>query len=111
MTAARPAPTEREFQEAVIQCARLLGWQVYHTWFAGHSAAGFPDLVLVKPPRVVFAELKGARGHLTPAQAAWGEALAACPGIVYHLWRPSDWPAIERMLAGQEVAGAPIRDP
>lgn len=98
--AASPAPTERAFQATVVAAARLCGWAVYHAWLSARSAPGFPDLVLARPPRLVFAELKGERGRLTPAQAAWGELLAACPGAEYYVWRPGDWPAIERALQG-----------
>jgi hypothetical protein len=42
------------------------GWRRYHTWLAKHSPAGFPDEVLVRPPRLVFAELKAEAGRLKP---------------------------------------------
>lgn len=39
---------ERDFQAAVMELARLLGWRVYHTWDSRKSEPGFPDLVLVR---------------------------------------------------------------
>lgn len=66
-----------------------LGWRAYHTHDSRHSAAGFPDLVLVRE-RIVYAELKTTKGKLSPSQAAWMEALRAAGGEVY-LWRPCCW--------------------
>ena len=110
MTGALHLPiTERQLQDAVLEAAEVLGYLAYHTWLSARSAAGFPDLVLVHPGqgRVLFAELKGERGERTPAQAAWGEALASCPGVEYHCWRPEQWRdgTIERALAGGHDAG------
>lgn len=93
------AVSEREFQDQVLELARLAGWLTYHTHDARRSAPGFPDLVLVRPPVIIFAELKSARGRLRPEQAAWLEALADCEGVVARLWRPQDWSEIERTLA------------
>lgn len=56
-----PKLTEKQWQEQVVQLAKLCGWLVYHTWNSMHSAAGFPDLVLVRDTRIVFAEVKSER--------------------------------------------------
>jgi hypothetical protein len=91
------AQTERAFQASVVRYARLMGWATYHTFDSRRSDAGFPDLVLVRRPRVVFAELKSQRGRLRPAQRAWIEELRACGQAVY-VWRPSQWREIEGVL-------------
>ena len=85
--------TERDFLATVIAVAEALGWLTYHTHRSDRSAAGFPDLVLLRPPRIIFAELKITRGHLTSAQAKWLEALHKVPGNEVHLWTPAspDW--------------------
>ncbi len=90
--------SEKTFQAQVLQLARLSGWVCYHTHDSRRSAAGFPDLVLVRPPVVVFAELKSESGKLRSEQEAWLEALRKCPGVMARLWRPGDWPEIESML-------------
>ena len=36
--------TEKGFQAAVVELARLRGWLVYHTYDSRRSAKGFPDL-------------------------------------------------------------------
>ena len=41
-----------------------------------------PRLVLVRPPRVILAELKSETGKLTPEQRVWIVTLAACGGNV-----------------------------
>ena len=82
--------TERQFQQQVIDMARMLGWEVYHPWLSVHSMPGWPDLALVKPPRLVLAELKSERGKATEAQQKWLALLGECAGVEVFLWRPSD---------------------
>lgn len=110
--------TERELQSAVIECARLLGWTVAHFrpaltakgWRTPVEAdgAGFPDLVLVRGPRMFFAELKSATGRLSPAQEEWKRALEQAGRTVY-VWRPADWVhgAVEAVLRGTAAARPP----
>jgi hypothetical protein len=91
--------TERVFQANVLTLARLYRWAPYHTYRSDRSEAGFPDLVMVRPPRVVFAELKTEKGKASDAQRGWLELLAVCPGIETYLWRPSHWEEIVMALA------------
>jgi len=94
--------TEKEFTQQVVDLARLLGWQVYHTWLSVRSAAGFPDLVLAKPGRpLILAELKTERGKLTPAQQAWLDLLQQVPGVEVYVWRPSQLEEIAKILNTQ----------
>lgn len=97
--------TEKQFQQQVIDLARLCGFRVYHTWLSIRSAAGFPDLVLARPPRLIFAELKSDRGALTPAQHDWLTALRCCAGVEVYVWRPADWEQIVAVLQDVETAG------
>ena len=60
--------TEKAFQFAVIQLARLNGWMVYHTHDSRRSEPGWPDLALCRPPRLVLAKLKSDRGFLSSRQ-------------------------------------------
>ena len=88
---------------AVTELARARGWMVYHPWRSTKSETGFPDLVMVRPPRVVFAEMKTEKGRLRkgswnkggtrylPGQDEWLTAFGGCPGVETHLWRPADW--------------------
>lgn len=102
--------TEAQLQDAIIDLARTLGWTIAHFrpartthgWRTPVAAdgAGFPDLVLCRPPRVLFAELKREKGRTSLGQEMWLRALARCPGVTTALWRPSDWLSgeIEREL-------------
>lgn len=90
---------EAALQTRVLElCARHSWTLTYHTYDSRRSQRGFPDLVLVRPPRVIFAELKKEGEYLKPAQKPWRDALLACPGVEYYLWRPSDLPSIEEVL-------------
>jgi hypothetical protein len=80
-------PSESDFQGRVIGLAKSLGWSVYHTRYSKHSEAGFPDLVLVRPPRLIFAELKvWPRTTPRPVQADWLARLGAVPCVETYLW-------------------------
>ena len=95
---------EDDFLAAVIELATLCHWLVYHTYDSRRSQAGFPDLVLVKPDKLIFAELKTAKGTVRPAQKEWLDTLAAVSidqsQIEIYLWRPDDWDGIVKILAG-----------
>jgi len=90
--------TERELTGYVRDVAGLFGWRRYHTWLAKHSPAGFPDEVLIRPPRIVFAELKSDRGKVSDAQAAWIADLERVPGVEVYVWRPDDADTIAQVL-------------
>lgn len=99
--------TERQFQDEVLKLARDHGWaHRYHTHDSRASAAGFPDLVLVRSGRIIFAELKAMKGKLGDAQVSWLKALCeghevGGGGVSVHEWRPCCWNSgeIEKMLA------------
>ena len=82
---------EADWQATVVDLARLAEWAVYHTRDSRGSEPGFPDLVLVRPPRLVVAELKTARGKLRREQRVWLHLLAGVPGVEVKCWRPADW--------------------
>lgn len=82
--------TEAELQAVVKDAARLFGWLTYHTHDSRRSDAGFPDLVLARPDRTMFVELKSAKGRLTVDQTHWLQVLEKA-GQTTHIWRPADW--------------------
>lgn len=73
--------SEKQFQARVVELARILGYSIYHTHDSRRSEPGFPDLVLVRPPRVLFVELKAGRRRLTDDQAAWMALLERCDQV------------------------------
>jgi VRR-NUC domain len=96
--------TEAELQAAIIEMAGWLGYRlIYHTKYSIQSTAGFPDLVLVGRGRLIFAEVKSAKGKLTTPQLAWYAGLLDVGAEVY-VWRPADWKSgtIERNLKHED---------
>jgi hypothetical protein len=88
--------SEDELQGHILEAGTALRWHSYHTFDARHSAAGFPDLVMVNEfqRRVLFSELKRQTERQSPAQRVWERLLRAVGPTVhieYYLWRPSDW--------------------
>lgn len=81
------SPNEKEWQELVTGFAKLHGWQVFHHLDSRGTEAGWPDLVLIRPPELLIVELKSERGKVTSAQEATLAALGAC-GVETALWRP-----------------------
>jgi hypothetical protein len=103
--------TEGDWLTQVVDYAHLRGWLVSHQrpgrtsngWrTAIQGDAGFPDLVMVREGRVIFAELKSQRGRVGEAQKPWLEELAKvsieASNVVVALWRPGDWEAVREAL-------------
>ena len=93
--------SESELQSAVGELAQTLGYLVYHprpalsrsgnwTTAVQFNGAGFPDLVIVGHGRILFRELKSARGRASRAQRVWMVALRAAGGDV-DIWTSADW--------------------
>lgn len=111
---AGPKLSERDWQATVLQYAALRGWRAFHDNATNaprrcsgcgairhlpRNAPGWPDLVLVRRPDVLFVELKSDAGKVDDDQRSWLDDLLACGQRVY-VWRPSDWTEVERVLGG-----------
>jgi len=105
-----PEQSEASFQRAIIDLARHQGYLVFHAHdsrrqvrpgvhVGDRDAAGWPDLVLCRAPRLIIAELKAEKGRLTAAQQAWIDALSGCYSIEVYVWRTSMWDEIRRLLS------------
>lgn len=106
-----PPATEKEWQKAVIVEAKKNGWLYYHPeramvrnhdgsvrWLT-NGVPGFPDLVLVKPPTVLFLELKRDRkSQPTDAQVQWVTAIQACSQVEAYVVSPMDAPDLFDLL-------------
>jgi hypothetical protein len=99
---------ERDWQATVIRVAVDYGWKYYHApdnkpinGRIQKVVAGFPDLVLVKGRRLVFAELKRELGIVSPQQEAWLDALRQT-GAEGYIWRPSDLDEVLRVLSNKQ---------
>jgi hypothetical protein len=95
--------TEDDLLSAVIDLARWRRWRVTHFrpcktekgWRTPlQGDPGWVDLALARNGVVILAELKSEKGKLGEGQPEWAAAI----GAQYRLWRPSDWPLIEKEL-------------
>jgi VRR-NUC domain len=94
-----PDVSEAEWQGQVTALAGYNGWRYYHTHDSRRSVAGFPDLVLVRAPRLIFAELKSRTGRISPAQQQWIDQLNACGDIEAFIWRPEHIDQVRAVLS------------
>ena len=124
---------ELAFQSRVVGLFRVYGFErIFHAPAGGHlgrvsreqipEGRGFPDLVAIKGPRLVVAELKASArlckaSNLRPGQWDWlqafngvGEAVSArasgwtkasvAPSVEAYLWSPDDWDEIQDIVRG-----------
>jgi hypothetical protein len=94
-----------------------LGGLTYHALRGmGATERGWPDLTLIRrrDRRLIFAEIKAEKGELRPRQAAvldllrcledrnpqhiTGRVQLGIPVVMVFVWRPSDMPAIVKVL-------------
>lgn len=115
MTTVAPPMLEKPWQQDVVFVARRLGYQVRHV--PSHrpaagarrrgagSATGLLDLFLVRPPRSLWAEVKGSATVDRHSQLDMIELLIGCDAEVYY-WKAG-------AISLQEVADilAPRRRP
>jgi len=104
---------EKDWQSRVVDLAKVLGYRIAHFRPAQTARGwrtpmlgtpGWPDLVLCRPPRVIFAELK-VGSAVRPEQAEWLEQLAAA-GCETYIWRgPGDWDQVVDVLRAKERPG------
>jgi hypothetical protein len=101
-----PSPASGETDErenALLARVRRValdqGFQFYHTHDSRRSDEGYPDCTLVKPGRLLFAELKDRTRKPTHAQEVWLDLLRhSVPGVEAYLWRPQDFGDIHDIL-------------
>jgi hypothetical protein len=108
---------EASFQAVVLGVARLAGWRSLHirparrvdgSWRTpvGGDGKGWPDLTLVRPPRLLFVELKSERGTLRAEQRDWLDTLRLLPMAEVYLWTPADWDELVEILTGTRSVAA-----
>lgn len=93
------AQTEADFQAQIVELARdRLGYRVVHhmpgktkagRWTTPTTEIGWPDLTLVRPPRILFVELKGPKTAIRPGQLEFLALLRDC-GVEAYLWRAGE---------------------
>lgn len=82
--------TETQLREQIRDLCKIIGWKFYFTFNSMHSPKGMTDLILCKPPRILFVELKREGQNLKPDQEVWRDLLLQCPGVEWYLVRPAD---------------------
>lgn len=70
----------------------------YRTPVSGPLGAGWPDLVLIRNGRLIFAELKAQGRKPTGLQDVVLGVLSSIPLAEVYVWRPSDWETIMDVL-------------
>ena len=102
---------EKQLQAELMALAKEWGWKVSHfhdsrrmvkrngkSFLVGDKdAKGFPDLVLARPPEILFVELKRETEDPTPEQVEWLALLDGC-GLTTMVIRPSNRETLERKL-------------
>lgn len=103
--------TEAEWQTWVIARAKEQGWSVCHIrrgmidgrWLTNAGDPGFPDLVLLRPPQLVFLELKREVGAVVPdRQVEWISGLQQVQSVEAYIVRPSDFGDVLSLLAPED---------
>lgn len=98
-----PGLTETQFQTTILELARSRCWVDYHTLDSRGSQGGWPDLVLIRPPQLLFVELKAPKGRVSALQQFWLDGLGVA-GVDARLWRPADWDEIVDVLGTPPTA-------
>lgn len=109
MTATVPPLREAEFQRQVTDLATIFGWSWAHfrpaqtsrgwrTPVSGPLGAGFPDLVMVRRDRLIFAELKRDKAKVTDQQKYVLDVLDGVYAVGVYVWRPGDLDTIMEAL-------------
>lgn len=114
-----PPPTattkERDWQATLVAALEVFGYVVEHTyplrtqhgWRTGSTLPGKPDLIAVRPPRMLAIECKTDKGRLTQQQVAVLSLYSLVPCCRAWVLRPSDpWPDIQEWLRRPKQAPA-----
>jgi hypothetical protein len=108
--------TEAQWQKQIEQALDVLGWWWMHipsnvvvcphgTKVYRGIRKGFPDILAIRPPYILWLELKRERGQLDAEQRRVGKMLEAC-GQVYLHARPRDRERVLNLIAHPETCVA-----
>jgi hypothetical protein len=107
------AMEEATLQGHIVELADTLRYLVFHDVDSRKNRPGFPDLVMVRRGRLIFAELKQQGKRPTHDQDRWLAELRQVaeefiapqnrkchPPLEVYVWRPMDWldGSIQRVL-------------
>jgi hypothetical protein len=100
---------EKDFQQTLVDALEMFGYVVEHTyplmtkqgfWRTGSTLKGKPDLIAVRPPRLLAIEVKGENTALEEPQRAVLSLYAEIPCARSWVIRPQDppWPLVQRWI-------------
>jgi Holliday junction resolvase len=104
---------EAEWMVTIGDALDLTGWAWIHhrparrkggkwtTPTQGNSSKGFPDIVAVRSPRVLWIEVKTNTGRTTPEQKQWVESLRSSGQEAHVLHFPRDWHRFDALIAAE----------
>jgi hypothetical protein len=109
-------PSEKEWQATLVDTLEVFGYVVEHTyplltrhgvWRSGSTLKGKPDLIAVRPPRLLVIECKVRREKPTREQVAVLSLYSRVPCARAWVLRPSDpWPDIQQWIRRPATAPA-----
>lgn len=99
---------EKDFQGTLVSTLEMFGYVAEHTyplrtqhgWRTGSTLKGKPDLIAVRPPRLLAIEVKGENTALEEPQRAVLSLYAAIPCARAWVIRPHDppWALVQRWI-------------
>ena len=101
---------EANLQKQILELAAYYNWAWYHPPdnrpIRAHDGkvrfqtvvAGWPDLILCRPPELIAVEVKSQSGRVSSEQSEWLRRLTVC-GVETAVWRPDDWDAVQARLS------------
>jgi hypothetical protein len=96
------AMTEDQLLTAAVEALTIFGWRWTHPRRSDKALTmgdpGLPDIIAVKPPDLLFVEVKSHAGRLSEAQSAWMADIRNCPAVGYFLLRPDTLDTFIRLL-------------
>lgn len=101
-----PLKDETAFRKKLKALFDAFGWRTSHTYRARSpkgawltpADVGFPDLVCLRPPSLVFLECKSVGARKQDAdQLIWIGGLQGCPGVGAWTVNPADWPELVKL--------------
>lgn len=99
---------ETEWQEQVVELAHLCGWEHLHIrktrgkggkWTTSTNLVGWPDLQLMRPGQIIWAELKVPPNKLEPEQEVMLEFLRSLGVGEVYVWYPGDFDEVKTVLS------------
>lgn len=89
----------RGVEQAIADLLSLYRWRWVHSrpartqsgWRTALSgAAGFPDFHAVRPPRLLYIEVKSGAAKLSAEQNTWRQLLLQVPQVEHYVWGPAE---------------------